>query len=221
MPAPTPLAENLKVIWEAPMEAVLDIAQGGRLQPRQGSITLHENLKTAYFGQTNIDRLDPDNTVQEEVLSANGELSPNVVRNICGAMLFEGGAALKKVSVLSGGEKSRVLLGKLLVSPANLLLLDEPTNHLDMESIDSLVEAIEVFENEAAPVGGPVPGKRRQVHPLERLETTRAHFNTLLPKLEGVHKVVGWEGELWSPRKMLRRTLWHERDHTEHIRKLL
>ncbi len=117
----------------------------GELQPLHGFTTLHENLKTAYFGQTNIDRLDPDNTVHEEVLSANGELSPNAVRNICGAMLFEGGAALKKVGVLSGGEKSRVLLAKLLTTPVNLLLLDEPTNHLDMESVDSLIDAMEAF----------------------------------------------------------------------------
>ena len=117
----------------------------GELKPLHGLITLHENLKTAYFGQTNIDRLDPSNTVQEEVLSANGELSPNVVRNICGAMLFEGGSALKKVGVLSGGEKSRVLLAKLLTTPVNLLLLDEPTNHLDMESVDSLIDAMEAF----------------------------------------------------------------------------
>ena len=117
----------------------------GELQPREGFITLHENLKTAYFGQTNIERLDPNNTVLEEVLSANGQLSPNAVRNICGAMLFEGGTALKKVGVLSGGEKSRVLLAKLLTTPVNLLLLDEPTNHLDMESVDSLIDAMEAF----------------------------------------------------------------------------
>ncbi|HDZ84622.1 MAG TPA: ATP-binding cassette domain-containing protein, partial [Nitrospirae bacterium] len=61
------------------------------------------------------------------------------------AMMFPGDQALKKVSVLSGGERSRVLLGKLLVSPTNMLLLDEPTNHLDMESTESLVEAIDEF----------------------------------------------------------------------------
>lgn len=57
--------------------------------------------------------------------------------------------------------------------------------------------------------------------PFESLQVVREHFNTLLPKLDGVHKVVGQEGEIWSPRKTLRRALWHERDHTEHIRKLL
>jgi ATP-binding cassette subfamily F protein 3 len=60
-------------------------------------------------------------------------------------MMFPGDQALKKISVLSGGERSRVLLGKLLVSPANMLLLDEPSNHLDMESTESLVEAIDEF----------------------------------------------------------------------------
>jgi ATP-binding cassette subfamily F protein 3 len=79
-------------------------------------------------------------------MDAHPDYSQGESRAICGLMMFDGDNALKKVSVLSGGEKSRVLLGKLLVSPANLLLLDEPTNHLDMESIDSLIEAIEVFD---------------------------------------------------------------------------
>jgi ATP-binding cassette subfamily F protein 3 len=61
-------------------------------------------------------------------------------------MMFEGDSALKKIAVLSGGEKSRVMLGKLLVTPVNLLLLDEPTNHLDMESSDALIAAIDSFE---------------------------------------------------------------------------
>ena len=84
--------------------------------------------------------------MEEEILDAQPDYNRNAARTICGIMMFEGDSALKKVRVLSGGEKSRVLLGKLIVSPANLLLLDEPTNHLDMESVDSLLEAIDAFE---------------------------------------------------------------------------
>ena len=118
----------------------------GELMPLSGSVTHNPKLKLAYFGQTNIQRLDPQKTVEEEILDTLPEYNRRAARNICGIMMFEGDKALKKISVLSGGEKSRVLLGKLLVSPANLLLLDEPTNHLDMESIDSLLEAIDAFE---------------------------------------------------------------------------
>ena len=117
----------------------------GDLTPVEGRVIIHQNVGLAYFGQTNIDRLDPERTVEGEILGVQQDYSRNAARNICGAMMFEGDNALKKVAVLSGGEKSRVLLGKLLVSPSNLLLLDEPTNHLDMESIDSLIEAIETF----------------------------------------------------------------------------
>lgn len=118
----------------------------GELQPVRGNINQSPRLKLAYFGQTNISRLDPQKTVEEEILEVLPEFNRRKARNICGSMMFDGDKALKKVSVLSGGEKSRVLLGKLLATPANLLLLDEPTNHLDMESIDSLIEAIEVFD---------------------------------------------------------------------------
>jgi ATP-binding cassette, subfamily F, member 3 len=116
------------------------------ISPSDGGVKVHPNTKIAYFGQTNINRLTPSRTALEEIMEAHPDHSHNIARSICGLMMFEGDNALKKVSVLSGGEKSRVLLGKLLVSPANLLLLDEPTNHLDMESIDSLIEAIEDFD---------------------------------------------------------------------------
>jgi ATP-binding cassette subfamily F protein 3 len=118
----------------------------GDLTPGDGNIGYGEKLRMGYFGQTNIDRLNPDNTVEDEILNSSADLNRGSARNICGAMLFEGDQALKKIAVLSGGEKSRVLLGKLLATPANLLLLDEPTNHLDMESIDSLLEAIDTFQ---------------------------------------------------------------------------
>ena len=118
----------------------------GELLPQTGVVNHHPNLKSAYFGQTNINRLDLKKSVEQEIIDTHPDCNRGAARRICGVMMFEGDKALKKVAVLSGGEKSRVLLGKLLVSPANLLLLDEPTNHLDMDSIDSLVEAIEVFE---------------------------------------------------------------------------
>jgi len=118
----------------------------GELQPLRGEVLHHSQARLGYFGQTNIQRLDVDKTVEEEILDAMPEYNRGTARTICGVMMFEGDTALKKVAVLSGGEKSRVLLGKLVVSPANLLLLDEPTNHLDMESVDSLLAAIEAFE---------------------------------------------------------------------------
>jgi len=121
----------------------------GDLSPQQGAVTHHPHLRLGFFGQTNIDRLDPSKTVEEEILEAQQDENRRAARTICGIMMFEGDDALKKVSVLSGGERSRVLLGKLLTRPANLLLLDEPTNHLDMESVDSLLQALDAFEGAA------------------------------------------------------------------------
>jgi ATP-binding cassette subfamily F protein 3 len=118
----------------------------GELSPRRGTVRPNVNLMTAYFGQMNIDRLDPNKTVLEEVLSAHTEYALGSARAICGAMLFEDDKALKKISVLSGGERSRVMLGKILARPANMILLDEPDNHLDAESIDALIEAIDDFD---------------------------------------------------------------------------
>jgi ATP-binding cassette subfamily F protein 3 len=116
------------------------------LQPVTGKIGLHPNARVAYYGQNNVERLDPDKTIEEEIQSAHPDHSRGAARKICGLMMFPGDDALKKVQVLSGGEKSRVLLGKLLVSPANLLILDEPTNHLDMQSTEGLMHALEIFE---------------------------------------------------------------------------
>jgi ATP-binding cassette subfamily F protein 3 len=115
------------------------------LKNKTGTVSHHGQLQMAYFGQTNINRLSLHKTIEEEIMDVHPEGSRGATRKICGTMMFPGDNALKKISVLSGGEKSRVLLGKLLVSPSNMLMLDEPTNHLDMESNDSLVEAIDAF----------------------------------------------------------------------------
>lgn len=119
---------------------------GGELQPTSGKINLNQNASLGYFGQTNIARLSPNLTVEEEVSSANLRLHRTKVRAICGTMMFEGDDAEKKVSVLSGGEKSRVLLGRILALPTNFLLLDEPTNHLDMDAIESLIESLKEYQ---------------------------------------------------------------------------
>lgn len=110
----------------------------GELTPVSGDITRNVNLLLGHFGQTNINRLNLENTVEEEVQSADPSLGRERVRSICGVMMFSGDLAQKKIKVLSGGERARVLLGKLLARPTNLLLLDEPTNHLDQESVEAL-----------------------------------------------------------------------------------
>jgi ATP-binding cassette subfamily F protein 3 len=110
----------------------------GELNPRQGQISPNVNLLIGHFGQTNINRLDMERTIEEEVGSVDINLGQQRVRSICGTMMFTGDLAKKKIKVLSGGERARVLLAKLLAKPCNLLLLDEPTNHLDQESVESL-----------------------------------------------------------------------------------
>ena len=118
----------------------------GELKPLAGDISSHPSVEFAHFGQTNIARLHPNATVTDEIHSANPKLSTQVIRSIAGAMMFSGESADKKVSLLSGGEKSRVMLGQILAREVNLLFLDEPTNHLDMESIEALTEAIQNFD---------------------------------------------------------------------------
>lgn len=121
----------------------------GQLEPLAGEITNHPRLVTGYFAQTNVATLDERMTVAEEIQSTSSSCLPQTARDIAGAMMFEGDNALKKIAVLSGGERSRVTLGKLIVTPCNLLLLDEPTNHLDMDSCDSLLAAIDAFDGGA------------------------------------------------------------------------
>ena len=123
---------------------LLNILSGG-LKPLTGELKAHPDMKLGYFGQTNIQRLNPKLTIEQEIEQTNPALTRTQVRNICGTMMFGGDLALKKISVLSGGDKSRTLLGKILAHPSNLLLLDEPNNHLDMDSIDALIESLQNF----------------------------------------------------------------------------
>jgi len=118
----------------------------GTLPPDFGMLTVHADVRMGIYEQTHVAHLAQNRTVEEEILSAFPDMGRQAARNICGAMMFTGGEALKRISVLSGGEKSRVMLGRILAAPVNLLLLDEPTNHLDMDACDALLAAIDDFD---------------------------------------------------------------------------
>ena len=117
-----------------------------KLKPQQGSRNLGHNVTAGYYSQYRIEMLQAGRTVLEEAMDTPAKVPEQFVRTLLGSFLFSGNAAFKKVSVLSGGEKSRLALVKLLLDPPNLLLMDEPTTHLDMSSIDALVEALKQFE---------------------------------------------------------------------------
>jgi ATP-binding cassette, subfamily F, member 3 len=118
----------------------------GELEPDSGKIALGHNVTPSYFAQHHAEVLDAKKTVLDEVWRSAPQLSQTDARAICGAFLFSGDEVEKPVGVLSGGEKARVALAKMLASPGNLLLLDEPTNHLDTESATKLTESLESYD---------------------------------------------------------------------------
>ncbi len=165
----------------------------GELPKQKGEITFHPSTAIAHFGQTNIERLDIQNTIIDEISSVDKKLGIAQVRAICGTMMFSGDLAEKKIEVLSGGEKSRVMLGKIIATPANLLLLDEPTNHLDMQSIDALCDAVESFEGAVIMVTHSEMLLRRLADALIIFHEGRAEY------FEGTYdeflEKIGWEEE--------------------------
>jgi ATP-binding cassette subfamily F protein 3 len=117
----------------------------GVLPLQRGERVLGHNVKEGYYSQYRTEMLDASRTVLEEALDTPARVTEQNVRTLLGAFLFRGDDVFKRVSVLSGGEKSRLALVKILLDPPNLLLMDEPTTHLDMASIDALVGALKEF----------------------------------------------------------------------------
>jgi len=116
------------------------------MAPDEGALALGHNVVTGYFAQHHTERLDPSRTVLEEVHGLVPAQPQSWVRGVLGAFLFSGDDVDKRISVLSGGERARVALARLLVVPSNFLLMDEPTNHLDLDSSEALIDALTRYQ---------------------------------------------------------------------------
>jgi ATP-binding cassette subfamily F protein 3 len=171
----------------------------GELPLQQGKLDYHPSTTFAHFGQTNIERLNVKSTIVDEIASVSKDIGIPQARNIAGRMMFSGDLGDKKVEVLSGGERSRVMLGKIIATPANLLFLDEPTNHLDMQSIDALADAIDDFEGSLIMVTHSEMLLRRLADALIIFHKGGAEY------FEGTYdeflEKIGWEEEEGAPKK--------------------
>jgi len=116
-----------------------------KTEKTQGQLTLGANVDVGYFSQHAMDLLNPQRTVFDTVQDVMPQSSIGVVRNLCAAFMFQGDDVEKRVSTLSGGEKSRLVLATLLARPINFLILDEPTNHLDIQSRAILLDMLQRF----------------------------------------------------------------------------
>ena len=142
----------------------------GVLVPQAGERTPGHNVRVGYFAQNRQETLQMNRTVLAEAMDLENHVPEQMVRNLLGSFLFSGEDVFKPVGVLSGGEKSRLSLCKLLLDPPNLLLMDEPTTHLDMASIDALIGAMEAFT-------GTLIFISHDVHFIRKLATTVLHIS--------------------------------------------
>src|SRR5581483_8459428 len=111
----------------------------------KGARTVGHGVTLHYFAQHQAEALNPEHTILDSLAEMSNQAETNFLRGIAGAFLFSGPDQKKPIKALSGGERNRVALARMLVEPANTLLLDEPTNHLDPASVDVLTDALTAF----------------------------------------------------------------------------
>jgi ATP-binding cassette subfamily F protein 3 len=143
---------------------------GGLVGIQAGERLLGHNVSIGYFAQHRIGTLDAQRTVLQEAVADAGSVGEQTARTVLGSFLFRGDDVFKTVAVLSGGEKSRLALVKILLQPPNLLLLDEPTTHLDISSIDALIQALRQYE-------GTLVFISHDVHFIRSIASTVLHIN--------------------------------------------
>lgn len=148
----------------------------GVLEVQRGTREVGHNVKVGYFAQHRIEMLNARQTVLQSVLDSPNPVPEQTARTVLGSFLFRGDDVFKPVAVLSGGEKSRLALVKLLLDPPNLLLMDEPTTHLDIGSIDALIGALGQYQ-------GTLIFISHDVHFIRKIATTVLHIHagTLTP----------------------------------------
>ena len=118
----------------------------GHVNPDEGRVKLGASVQMGYFAQQSLDLLDPDLTIEEQLRKDFPDESIGALRNLAGAFQFSGDEIDKKVRSLSGGEKTRLVLARMLLNPPNFLVLDEPTNHLDLATKEMLLDALKDFD---------------------------------------------------------------------------
>ena len=171
----------------------------GELEPDEGSYKWGVTTSQSYFPKDNTELFSGDETIVDWLMPFSPEKDPTYVRGFLGRMLFAGEDGVKKVKVLSGGEKVRCLLSKMMISGANCLILDEPTNHLDMESITALNNGLIKFPGVAL----------FACHDHQFVETTANRIMEILPNGTLIDKITTYDEYLASDEMARKRTVYN------------
>ena len=169
----------------------------GQVRPDAGDVTLGASLQMGYFAQQSLDLLDPDLTIEEQLQKDFPGESIGTLRSLAGAFQFSGDDTDKKIRSLSGGEKTRLVLARMLLNPPNFLVLDEPTNHLDLATKEMLLDSLKTLRrHDAVRVARPrVPARAEQPRPRargrERHRGAAARVPGFVRRIRGTHRTRG------------------------------